>query len=192
MMNGTYQWSNNLLVPGYTNSQTMSGDSNAANWVTAWTGSTNTWIPTDSTVAARMTAQKWQAAAANNYKWINNPASPNIAGGSNGGATDGSDIGVNQNKLQDDLGWITNVRYGSVTSSGFTAYFHAPYATTGCYVGYGTNSSDASGWSKTSADSPTSQERTISVTGLTTKTTYYWQVWCPNSAPSAMQVLGTQ
>ncbi len=185
--NGVYNWSNNLLIPGYTNSQTMSGDSKAADWVTSWRGSTNTWIPTDSTVAARVAGSRWDNPSSASFQFTQ--SSPYISGGPNR-ATDDTDIGANQPGVQDALGWVLNVRTPLISSSGFTAAFHAPDPSTACYVGYGT-SSDPTTWSQTEADTSATQERTIQVTGLTSETTYYFQIWCSQSAPTTTSPVRT-
>jgi hypothetical protein len=100
------------------------------------------------------------------------------------------DVGVNQDALEDALGWIKNVRTAAVTATGFTAVFHAPDPSGACYVGYG-NSTNPVTWQRTAADTSASQERSISVTGLTPQTTYSFQIWCANTAVTVTETVRT-
>jgi hypothetical protein len=201
VFNNIYNFSNNLLIPGFTNSQTMSGDSATAPVIAAWT-KPNTFIPADATVAGRIASSKWNSASASPSAWPAanlrfSTASPYIAGGHN--ATDGADIGVNQDVLEDALGWITNVRTLDITSTGATIAFHAPDSGTPCYVAYGTGpvgtwtptAFDPLTWSVSPPQASASQERSIGLSGLSAKTEYFYQVWCGGTAPATTGNLRT-
>jgi len=59
-----------------------------------------------------------------------------------------------------------------------------------CRIGYGTGT-DPTAWSRTSADTTASYNRTIGVTGLASSTLYRYQVWCAGAAPTATATFTT-
>ena len=103
---------------------------------------------------------------------------------------DGMDVGVDQDALEDALGWVKNARVLSLAATSFAVAFHSPDSSTACYVGYGTGSNPTT-WSVTAANILAQKERTIAVTGLTAKTAYYFQVWCSKTAPTATAIVRT-
>jgi hypothetical protein len=178
-----FTWSSNVLLAGYTDSQNSSGDISASATATGYSGLTNTYVPSASTYNARLASmQYWNS----NSNFRLGVSSPYLVS-----ATDNTNVGVNMDTLEDAQGLVKNVRALSITSSGFTAAFHAPDPSTSCYVGYGTGT-DPTAWRRTSPNISASQERSITVSGLTTKTVYNWQVWCVNTAPAATQTVLTQ
>lgn len=174
----------NVLVRGYTNSQTMSG--NSASMAADWSVATN-WIPADATVTARVTSLGIQSVSTNTFKYTS--TSPLLAGGLYPGA-DGTNVGVDYDSLLDSLGRITNIRALSITTTGATIAFHSPDVSKSCYIAYGTGAPTT--WAKTAANTSANKERTIALTGLSGATTYNYQVWCSESAPSSTQTFVTK
>ena len=201
VFNNVYNFSNNLLIPGFTNSQTMSGNSATAPVIAAWTNP-NTFIPADATVANRIASSTWISATANPAAWPAAnlrfaTASPYIAGSHK--TTDGTDVGINQDVLEDALGWITNVRVLNITSTTATIAFHAPDSGTACYVARGTGAAgtwtptafNPLTWTVSPPQTSASRERSIELSGLSAKTEYFYQVWCRGAAPDSTRNLRT-
>ncbi|HUS07451.1 MAG TPA: hypothetical protein VMZ52_14180 [Bryobacteraceae bacterium] len=184
--NGASTFLNNLLISGYTDSRNMSGHSDGSAFAAAWSGS-GSYLPTQSTVPARIASVKWKAPATLNLRLEDD--SPYRPGGTFR-ATDNLDIGMNQDALENALGWANNVRVLSLTASSASIAFHAPDPGAACYVGYGA-SPDPTTWPRTEADSSATQERSISVTGLDPGTVYSFQVWCSGTAPTSTQTVTT-
>ena len=147
-------------------------------------------------VPANPAAVGWVDAAHNNYRLRSTSAF--ISGGRN--ATDGLDVGVNQDILEDAQGLIKNVRALNITSTGAAIAFHAPDSDAACYVAYGTgptgtwtpNAFNPLTWSVSPADRSAHQERSIGLSGLSAKTEYFYQVWCAGTAPTTTLNLRTR
>jgi hypothetical protein len=88
----------------------------------------------------------------------------------------GKDAGPDFDALDAALGLTYNLRHYSVTSSGATVAYMAP-DTTACTVEYGTSATALTG-SRTTDTPAGSRFRTVSLSGLTTATTYYYRVYC--------------
>lgn len=192
----SYSFAGNVLIGSYLDSKAATGFMDLSTMCTnmggAWsspncTGGLAPKIPIGADVPARLVTLGLQNAINGNYR--PKVSSPAISG--SGFSSDGTGAGVDQDAIADASGVISNQRATAITSSGWTAAFHAPAVSINCYVGYGT-SSDPTTWATTSADTTAAQERTIAVTGQTTKTPYYWQVWCAGSAPTVSAIVRTQ
>jgi hypothetical protein len=182
-----YVWSNNLLIPGFANSQTMKGNSSASEITRAYSGLPNTFVRTESNVAGRIAAAGWSSPASANFRF--SAGSPYIAGGASAG-NDGKELGANIDQLEDAQGRIKNVNASSITSANASITFHSPDSGTPCYVGYGTNP-DPVTWIVTPSETSPSQERTIAISSLSGATAYSYQVWCSGAAPTATATFRT-
>ena len=179
-------------VPNYTfkNVVVPAGNNTEANLQSIY-GS----LLTAADVPANAAAVGWASPTLNNYKL--RATSAYISGGHS--STDGLDVGIDQDILEDALGWIKNVRTLNIASTAATIAFHAPDTGTACYVAYGTgptgtwtpNAFDPLTWSVSPADTSVSQERLIGLSGLSVKTEYFYQVWCGGTAPTTTRNMRT-
>ena len=100
--------------------------------------------------------------------------------------TDGLDPGVDVVQLKADLGLVDAPRALGITDTAATIAVTVHDGATGasCIVGYGTATTPPS-WSRSSADTTASRFRSIGLTGLSSGTTYNYQVWCNGMAVTA-------
>ena len=97
--------------------------------------------------------------------------------------TDGKDPGVDVVELKAALGLVDTPRALDITDTAATIAVTVHDGATGvaCIVGYGTATTPPS-WSRSSADTTASRFRSIALSGLSSATTYNYQVWCNGMA----------
>ena len=177
-----YSWANNYNVCAQIN-----GGGNT------WTQMSNGQCTTYQTNMPQTALDTWQnpgtavfaSIPQNNYRFTG-PV-PTYAKSDVGGGAPGADIDA----LEAALGLIQQVRPTDITASGFTISATVGSGGTNCYVGYGT-SNNPTNWAYTTADTSPTRNRSIAVTGLTTKTAYYYAFGCAGASLSAIQVTRTQ
>jgi hypothetical protein len=105
-----------------------------------------------------------------NYRLL--PSSPYAKGGLAASA-DGSAIGVDYDRLESDLGLVTNIAPVTISSSTAQFQYTAPDANT-CAVDV---TADGVNWTRT-ADSGGDRQRTVNVSPVNAQTSYQYRILC--------------
>jgi hypothetical protein len=174
-----YNFSQNLIAGGYTDSSVPSGQITTASMSSLLSGLNNSYLATG-TVAGTTAAIGWSNPS------IDNAASYCLVPGSSYKAgtnafNKGADLGVNCNELAQAQGLLQlkGTPAASITTGGFSvSYIAADSAVV--WVGYSTtNDITTATWV---ADSGGARARSTAITGLATKTHFYYWVLGPGNA----------
>lgn len=170
-----YSWTSS--IPGSTVDYTTSGIS--TNQGSYWSGIT-TLRPTGNTLATRQTFSQWFNVSAANFRYA--AGSPYISG-SHPGTTDGLDVGVNMDQLEQHQGKVSNVRVLAKTSTSFTLGFYAPDSFA-CGVDWSTNA--FSTWTRVvgATGSPDPRVQSVAVTGVTAHAAPAYRLNCAVQQPT--------
>jgi len=176
-------WARNVVLCQWSSSNpaTQVDITNSACSANAALYPAGTYFPNSgSTLASRIAAIHWYDPANGNFRL--NYQSPYISGAR--ASSDGMDIGVDMNALEAAQGKVTNVHAYGTTATSTTVAFTAPDAT-GCTVDYGTDNfpSGTGSWTRLS-NAGGQRVQTVTLTGLTTGTTYTYRVNCAVVQPT--------
>jgi hypothetical protein len=183
--NKLYTYQSNLLVPQFTNSQTLTGDAGVSTWKTAYAGLPGAIIQTGSTPAARAKAIGFRKftyggtmETGNDYHLTSTSAYCSTC---RSPATDGLDLGANVDLVLSAQGYIGNLKTRSVGSASFLADFHQSDPGATCTVIFGPAGAPPAAMKNRLANSSDTTERSFLITGLKSKTSYDWYAACANA-----------
>jgi hypothetical protein len=181
-------WKNNLMIP--MNSSISCPKDNFCNYTTTQ-ANLNTSFPTlkDTNYVTATTAlgsQGWQKYQASIYSGTPDfhfsSTSAYISGGASHG-TDGKDVGVDIEELYAREGRVQLIGVVAGSTSA-TVNFTAP-DTQGCPVDYSTSSDVITSFTRVT-DAGTARARSVSLTGLSAHTTYYFRLDCAVDQPTGV------
>lgn len=182
----TYNFKGNVMLATWTNSfpgslaEATSG--NVSTYQTAYGSyATGNYWPNANTLtgpSGRQSQVGWFSVPASNFRLIS--TSPYISGAH--ASTDGSDIGVNQDQLEQHQGKVSNVRAYGLTSTSATVAFYAPDSFA-CSVDWTTNSFAT--WTRVtgSAGSPDVRVQAVPLSGLPSHGLVMARINCQVSEP---------
>lgn len=182
-----FTWAGNVLLATYTNSLPGS----QTEFTTAQIGAAAAYfsgyptnIPNANTLAQRQAQIEWFNVNAANFRISATPPSPYISGNTpslTSKTTDGLDVGVNQDRLEQHQGKVSNVRFLNKTSTAVDVYFYAPDSFA-CGVDWGTTSffTGSGSWTRVAgaAGSPDVRVQHVSLTGLPSHGLIYYRLNC--------------
>jgi hypothetical protein len=187
-------YQSNVALFTYTNSMPGSSvefsSSDIASLQTSYSAipTTGTYIPAGNTLAARLANTGWfsactltsAASCVNNLRLLS--SSPFISGGHL--STDGLDIGVNIDQLEQHQGKVSNVRALGSTSTSTTIALYAPDSNA-CSVDWGSSAfySGSGSWTRVSG-SGGQRVQTVALTGLPAHGLVYYRVNCAVQQPT--------
>jgi hypothetical protein len=128
-------------------------------------------FPDGATRAQREAPVKWMDIARNNYRL--RPDSPYRAGGANP-ATNGKDIGVNQDELEAEMGIVTNIAPVAAGSNSATFSYTAPDGR-GCWL---ETSPDQFATFTRTHDGGGNRARVVTIQGLLAGAVYTYRILC--------------
>lgn len=181
--NPLYDFNRDLIPGGYVDTSVPSGQVSLARINTAFAGLGITPL-SPGTVAGTITAINWANPTLDiNANYCLSTGSPYVAGGASA-ISRNADVGVDCIKLMKDQGYLAppTVPTASVTTTGFQVAYLAPdSASCSVDVSLSTDPNGITPLQRTS-DGGGSTSRTVTFTGLTTKTAYVAWVRCQGNA----------
>jgi hypothetical protein len=174
-------WGPNVFLGGWQNSASLTEmtSGNITTQAAAWSTPAGSTFAAGNTIAARAAAIGFQkyANSGGNYALLSN--SPYISGGASR-ASDGLDMGPNYLAICIQQGCVQNVRVRSLGGTSAIVSFVAPDST-GCTVDVSTNGLATF---TRAVNSGGSRVQDVSLSGLTTETTYMYRVNCSVQQPT--------
>lgn len=165
--NTAYTWTNNTLLPTWTNSIAQTGTVDASAVASAYAASPATYVRTESTVAERIDALKFLDAASNNLRLRHNSAAFRLG-------DDGRNQGADVEAVERALGTVRGV---SDRLSGATTFDIAwtPPSAFNCSVELSSNNfSTSTRLTATQGDA----RQSVQFTSLSAATAYRWRLLC--------------
>jgi hypothetical protein len=185
-----YVFSNNVIVPSWTDSTNPTSTIPRFTVTDAFPSSLKNVVPNGNSMTAILGNIKFaKANATGTYQDLDlrlAAQSPYLAT-----SLDGTQAGANMELLQQAQARILQLRALNVTSTTATLAAFVPETGAKCYVGYGTNEA-AGTWTWTPADTTASRERNFAITGLTPGTRYFYSMVCAHTAMPSVEMLRTQ
>ena len=166
-------WDNNVLIPGWTNSQTATTAITASNVTTAYSGLTNTFIRTEATVPDRIAALKWFDTVNKDFRLRHD--SPYVLIGRGG-----KPIGADLDALDDKQGVVKNSRVLNIGTTTATVAFNSVDI---CTVGVYTTDPTTLVIPRVTPTVVGGRLQSASLTGLSSGTVYNARIDCPTYQP---------
>ncbi len=177
----SFSWKGNLVLATWTNSMPGSQvEFNAAQISSVQPSLPTSYWPNGSTLAARIAQIGWFNAAASNFRLASN--SPYISGAKT--SSDGLDVGVNMDQLEQHQGRVSNIRTLSATSTSATVGFYAPDSFA-CGIDWGTSAfwSGTGTWTRVSGVGG-QRVQSVALTGLPAHGRIYYRSTAPFQQPT--------
>ena len=178
----SFNWKGNVVLATWTNSLPGSQvEFNSAQISAVQSALPVSYWPSANSLAARIAQIGWFNAATANFRLASN--SPYISGST--ASSDGLDVGVNMDQLEQHQGKVSNVRVISATSTSATIGFYAPDSFA-CGVDWGTTPfwSGTGTWTRVSG-SGGQRIQSVSLSGLPAHSLIYYRINCAVQQPTA-------
>lgn len=185
--NAVYNWFGNLVAGGWTDSSVPSGQITTSAMGLLLNGINNAYLATG-TVPGTTTAIKWLNPAIDDttFNYGLQPYSPYKAG--NNAFDNTADLGANMILLNQVQGQVK--LYGTPTSGITTTGAHISYSAPDsgvCWIDYSSTDPNVITAFTRVADSGGARSRNTALTGLVTKTYYYYRLACSGNAPTSQR-----
>ena len=175
-----YSFARNMLLPGWTNSAQFTSLLDPAALQAAYPGLTENWVINGASIGERLANAGLNSVGAGGGNFRVQPQSPYAAGGSSA-ASDGTALGANIDQLEQAQGLMGPAVATGILPSVAMINVMVPDLGAACYVLYGTGT-DVTQFSRTAADTTSSQQRSLQVSGLEAGLTYNFMVVCSGAS----------
>ena len=175
-----YTFARNMLFPGWTNSAQFTSLLDPAALQAAYPGLTENWVINGASIGERLANAGLNAVGAGGGDFRVQPQSPYAAGGSFA-ASDGTALGANIDQLEQAQGLMGPAVATGILPSVAMINVAVPDPGAACYVLYGTGT-DVTQFSRTTADTTSSEQRSLLVSGLEEGLTYNFVVVCSGAS----------
>ena len=178
----SFNWKGNVILATWTNSLPGSQvEFNSAQISAVQSSLPASYWPSANTLAARIAQIGWFNSATANFRLASN--SPYISGSN--ASSDGLDVGVNMDQLEQHQGKVSNIRVISATSTSANLGFYAPDSFA-CGVDWGTTPfwNGTGTWTRVNGGGG-QRIQSVSLSGLPAHGLIYYRLNCAVQQPTA-------